>query len=75
MTIFDQFTFFRYCTAWTINKHSSVTIKDEISSLHNTVNESMDTLQVQHKSDNKLIDLLFECNTHWTISKHTLGTV
>ena len=30
VTIFDQFTFFRYSTAWTISKHSSGTIIDKI---------------------------------------------
>ena len=30
MIIFDQFTFFRYSTAWTISKHSSGTIIDKI---------------------------------------------
>ena len=39
--------------------------------MHNTINESMNTLQVQNKSD--ILFLLFGCDSHWTISKHSSG--
>ena len=32
----------------------------------------MNTLQVQYKSDNPV--LLFRCDSHWTINKHSSGT-
>ena len=70
VTIFDQFTFFRYSTLWTVSKRSSGTIKGKISKHSLSFIAQYHQRIYEHCSSTAQI--IFGCNLCWTLSKHLI---
>ena len=76
VTIFDQFTFFRYHIVWTISRHSSGTWtqKNLLTFLKNQKNSKFIFGWRGHLVTIFDQFTFFMCSTVWTISRHSSGT-